>query len=346
MSQNGTTCNDGDSCTQNDTCQSGIRVPGTTIPCATPPGECYEAQGVCDQAGCHYVPKQVGTACASDGNACTSDACDGAGACAHTVEAGLDCNDGDACTTGTTCSAIGTCNGGTQVTCTTPPETGCYEATTRATRARCVYAPLPYNTPCASDGNACTRDVCNAGACTHPANAGATCDDGDACTTGERCSSSATCGSGTAVLCPSTDCKAGTCNSATGCYQVNVANGTVCTTDANECTSDVCQSGVCEHLSGPLDGQACTPDANTCTTYRCSAGNCTHTAQSSCNGGCPCPAGQTCCGTSCVALSTDEGNCGACGNTWTSSWAAYSNACWVSDCNAGVCSACRWTNDC
>jgi len=60
----------------------------------------------------------AGTLCASDGNVCTDDECDGAGTCAHPNNSDP-CDDGNACTVVDLCSA-GTC-AGTAATCASPP---------------------------------------------------------------------------------------------------------------------------------------------------------------------------------------------------------------------------------
>jgi hypothetical protein len=68
--------------------------------------------GDCCALGCIGVP--AGTACASDGNACTSDVCDGAGACAHPNEPdGTGCSDGLFCNGQETTCLSGSCQTGT-----------------------------------------------------------------------------------------------------------------------------------------------------------------------------------------------------------------------------------------
>src|SRR5439155_14151142 len=76
----GSSCNDGNACTQTDTCQTGTCTGANPIVCAAP-DQCHQA-GVCDPATgtCSYAPKADGTAC-NDGNGCTqSDTCQ-AGVC-------------------------------------------------------------------------------------------------------------------------------------------------------------------------------------------------------------------------------------------------------------------------
>jgi hypothetical protein len=73
---NGTTCNDGNGCTQTDTCQSGTCSGANPVTC-TALDQCHVA-GVCSAATgtCSNPNKANGTAC-NDGNACTSGSCGG-----------------------------------------------------------------------------------------------------------------------------------------------------------------------------------------------------------------------------------------------------------------------------
>ena len=66
---NGTACNDGNVCTQTDTCQAGVCVGSNPLFCAAT-DQCHTA-GVCDPVtGCSNPAKPNGTAC-NDGNVCT-----------------------------------------------------------------------------------------------------------------------------------------------------------------------------------------------------------------------------------------------------------------------------------
>ena len=104
LTADGTTCNDGDACTQNDVCQAG-QCQGTAVTCAAP-DQCHEA-GTCDPGTglCTYAQKQDGTSC-DDGNACTEHESCRAGHCVGGTA--ISCADSDACT-------VDTCN----------PTTGC-----------------------------------------------------------------------------------------------------------------------------------------------------------------------------------------------------------------------------
>jgi hypothetical protein len=135
---NGTVCDDGNPCTQTDTCQNGLCV-GTNPVICTAKDQCHVA-GTCDPTtGCSNPSKADGTPC-DDGNACTfgdscqagscvgtsvtctSDqcnvrSCNGSSTCTVTALSGTPCDDGNACTTGDSCQA-GLCVGGPAVSCT------------------------------------------------------------------------------------------------------------------------------------------------------------------------------------------------------------------------------------
>ena len=129
---NGTTCNDGNSCTKNDVCASGV-CGGTTFTCAAP-DQCHQA-GTCNGDGtCSFANKPTGTACpdgnvcngaetcnssgtcqpgtpltVDDGNPCTTDACDPTNGVKHTpVAAGTSCSDSNVCNGAETCNSGGT----------------------------------------------------------------------------------------------------------------------------------------------------------------------------------------------------------------------------------------------
>ncbi len=181
---NGTACNDGDACTQTDTCQAGTCTGANPVTCAAL-DQCHVA-GVCDPGTgvCSNPSKADGSAC-SDSNACTqTDTCQagtctganpvtcsaldqchvagvcdpGTGACSNPNEAnGTACNDGDACTQTDTCQA-GTCTGANPVTCSAPDE--CHEAGTCSPgTGLCSTSPKP-------DGAPCSFGACQGGFCT------------------------------------------------------------------------------------------------------------------------------------------------------------------------------------
>ncbi len=141
---NGTSCSDGNACTQTDSCQAGACVGGNPVVCAAQ-DQCHVA-GACDPASgtCTNPAAADGTSC-SDGSACTrTDSCQGgacvggnpvvcaaqdqchvagacdpaSGVCSNPAAAdGAPCSDGNGCTQADSCHA-GVCASGSPVTCT------------------------------------------------------------------------------------------------------------------------------------------------------------------------------------------------------------------------------------
>ena len=154
------------------------------------------------------------------------------------------CAVNEACDSGVcrhTCESAGEC----------PPDGQCGIAS--CPNGLCEYAPNgTIGTACQSGAEPgiaqCngTEIVCET-FCSNPANAGAVCDNGNACVTGTVCIDGV-CGGGTAVTCTAQDqChNAGTCNPATGvCSNPAKPDGSPCN-DGDACTqSDTCQGGVC-----------------------------------------------------------------------------------------------------
>ena len=134
---NGTACNDGNACTQADTCQSGICVGSNSVVC-TPLDQCHAA-GVCNPVtGVCSTPNETdGTAC-NGGNACTqTDICQG-----------------------------GLCMGTNPVACLPPADVCHVQGTCNPTTGQYVYPNAPNDTSC-DDGNLCTTgDTCQSGVCT------------------------------------------------------------------------------------------------------------------------------------------------------------------------------------
>jgi YVTN family beta-propeller protein len=214
----GTSCNDGTFCNGADTCDgAGGCTNHVGDPCTVGP-EC--AQTCNEVAGNCFDP--VTTPCTSDGNVCTDDHCNGAGACAHTnntapCDDGLFCNGTDTCAGGMCTHSGDPCVGGPDCAHT------CNEASDN-----CFD---PAGAACAPDTNPCTLERCDgAGVCTHPAgNAGAVCrPPAGQCDVAETCT-------GTSTTCPADG------------FQ---PNGTACD-DGNACTTaDSCTNGAC--VGGPL----------------------------------------------------------------------------------------------
>ncbi|NUP13594.1 MAG: hypothetical protein HOW73_46760, partial [Polyangiaceae bacterium] len=237
-SADGTGCNDGNACTQVDTCQAGVCAGSNPVTCS-PSDQCHIA-GTCNPA---------------------------TGMCTNPTAAnGTACADGDACTQTDTCQA-GVCAGSNPVTCSASDQ--CHVAgTCDPSTGTCSNPAATDGTVCA-DGDACTQvDTCQAGACigmnpvlcmaadqchiagmcdpatgtcSNPAAAdGAACDDGSACTKSDTCQTGACTGSNRVTCSASDECHlAGTCDPATGtCSDPEARDGT-------ECTDGTCVDGSC-----------------------------------------------------------------------------------------------------
>jgi len=189
----GTPCDDGNACTQVDTCQAGTCTGAAPAICTASdachnPGICNPATGICDEGSF----KPDGTQC-NDGNACTQvDSCQ-AGACVGTSPVvcsaaddchipgscdqatgvcgtgaekpnGTQCNDGNACTQVDSCQT-GACVGTSPVVCTAADDCHDPGSCDQATGVCGMGAEKPDGTQC-SDGNACTQvDSCHSGIC-------------------------------------------------------------------------------------------------------------------------------------------------------------------------------------
>jgi hypothetical protein len=187
---NGSACNDGNLCTQSDTCQSGACASGSPVIC-TASDACHQA-GTCAPATgtCSDPAAPDGTVC-SDGDACTqvdacqsgvcaggspvvcaaSDACHQAGTCAPATGTcsdpvapdGTPCADADLCTQSDSCVS-GVCTSGAPVVCT--PIDACHDAgTCDSGTGGCSNPPRTDGTAC-DDANVCTtNDMCGSGVC-------------------------------------------------------------------------------------------------------------------------------------------------------------------------------------
>ncbi len=221
---------------------------------------------------------------------CTSDDCTplggGAASCTHAVAAGATCDDGDPCTTGETCDTAGACAGGTSIcACAVTADCAVFEdgdacnGTLVCVGRACEVDPLTVVTCSTSGDTTCRRNVCASatGLCAYQStNEGAACDDGQFCTTTDRCAGGACVGSGNP--CPSGPCSVGcdegrdrctllaagtTCRAATGdCDVAETCDGT-----AADCPSDRYEpaSTVCEASAGPCDvAETCSGSSPDC----------------------------------------------------------------------------------
>ncbi len=207
----GTSCADSNLCNGTETCDgSGTCAAGTALSC-TDSNPC--TINSCNPAtGCVVAFEVDGTSCGStnvctgaqtcgsgvcvtstpltcsDGNACTTDACNPASGCDFPpVSAGGACSDGNPCNGAETCDGSGACGAGTPLSC--------------------------------GDGNPCTADSCSpsSGCVNTPVTAGTSCSDGNACNGAETCNASGSCTAGTALSCDDSNaCTADSCNALHG----------------------------------------------------------------------------------------------------------------------------------
>ena len=253
-------CNDGNSCTD-DACDAKVGCQFKANAAACDDGSVCTVGDLCANGWCK--PGKP-TSC-DDSNPCTDDLCDPVGGCKHQNNQAT-CSDSDACTLGDVCQA-GACVPGPAAVCDDKnPCTkdschkllGCVHDALGGTcddgnsctdgdacvDAQCVPGPaLKCN-----DGNGCTDDSCDpkSGCVFQPNLAG--CDDGNACTTGEKCSGGM-CQGGVPVSCDdSNSCTTDSCSPQSGCAHAPMADGEVCA------PNKVCFGGACT-ACGDLHGQ-------------------------------------------------------------------------------------------
>ncbi len=244
------------SCSACETCKAGKCV-------AAGGGVCGTCKS-CASGACMAEP--VGTGCAngrcSADAVCCSSCLDTTGQCLantdqHCGSAGSQCQ---------ACGQCGTCMGGA----CQPKSGGCDDGdpcteNDKCNNGACAGTPVPVD-----DGNPCTDDACTSSTgVTHVSKPeGTMCDDGSACTTGERC----------------TD-HDGMPATARRC----VPTGGVDCTDSNPCTSDVPDTScmTCPHT--PLmNGTPCVDETSRCVVNEsCQDGACTGEPRD-CDDGNPC----------------------------------------------------------
>jgi len=170
-----------------------LRSAGTT--CRSSTGECDFTERCTGTEGACPADLRVpsGTACSDDGKVCTTDQCDGSGACAHPARpAGTVCR-----ASAGACDVAETCDGsasGCPPDGLVPAGTVCRASagdcdlseTCTGSSASCPGdAGASDGAACSSDADPCTLDACLDGSCEHVSDDGdgdGTCDAMDACT--------------------------------------------------------------------------------------------------------------------------------------------------------------------
>ncbi|MGH7894539.1 MAG: hypothetical protein ACREQL_07715, partial [Candidatus Binatia bacterium] len=315
-----TSCNDGNACTQTDTCQGGSCTGANPVIC-TASDQCHNP-GVCDTATgqCSDPAKDDGSTC-NDGDACTlTDTCV-AGGC--TGANPVICTPLDQCHVAGTCDpATGDCsnpNANSGTLC--DDSNGCTEGD-MCTNGQCT----PGGPKDCGDPNPCTDDSCEypTGNCIHTPNTNP-CDDGDACTVRDTCSGGDCAGAvrdcGDGNLCTDDGC-----DPLTGCTN---ANNTDPCDDQNLCTTnDKCKDGFCQGGPAPI-----CDDNNPCTTDGCSTtSGCTTTDNDNpCDDQNPCTSGDACSGGQCAGPSPTLCN--------------DNNGCTTDTCDPAVSGGCVYSNN-
>jgi cysteine-rich repeat protein len=286
---NSADCDDGNPCTVADTCKKSVCV-GFAVDCkcqvdkdcaALDDGNPCTGTLVCNQDTlpyqCQVDPDTVVQCPPPQGSDafCLASVCNpSTGKCEVVPDhEGMACSDGNACTVGESCQQ-GDCTGGVQANC--------------------------------NDGNPCTDDSCQADSgCAHTPNS-LPCQDGDACTVGDKCANAA-CTPGAAAVCDDKNpCTDDGCDPKSGC--THTANAAACN-DGNDCTTgDQCSGGLCLSKA-TLDCD----DKNPCTDDAClPGGGCKHTVNKApCSDQNACTVNDTCSGGLCVpgiSLACNDGN--------------------------------------
>lgn len=260
----GKSCANATKCDGDETCKSGVCQTVANFMCPTDANACHAPS--CDPVtGCGQT-NLTGTTCpdanlcngtekcnngvcnvpgtpknCNDNNPCTIDDCDPkTGACINTPVSG-----GELCENGDVCDGIGVCDD----------------------NAKCVVQPAQ---PC-DNSDPCKVFTCDkVKGCVVSSFTTAACNDGDPCTTVDKCNGAGACVGGTPQKCDDgNECTTDSCVPFQGCKAVAGNEGATCD-DGNDCsTGDKCVSGKCL-ASG---GKTCPADTNPCTTASCDPTN-------------------------------------------------------------------------
>ena len=264
-------CDDGNDCTE-DNCLGADGCENVALT----QGECLDDDACtvadhCEEGVCVGNPVLC-----DDDNPCTDDECDGAGGCVF-VDNTSDCDDGDPCTVADKCTD-GKC-GGVEIPCDCQADEDCLEhedgnlcngtlfCNLEEWPYKCTVSPetvVYCDEPEAGPNAICLQSSCDpeTGLCSVVADhEGFVCEDGDACTIGDKCLAGV-CAPGVPAACADNNpCTDDVCDTEIGCV---FADNTLPCEDGNVCTTgDTCVAGEC--VSGqPLvcdDGNECTDDS-------------------------------------------------------------------------------------
>jgi len=233
----GTTCDDGDACTQTDTCVAGVCTGSDPVIC-TASDQCH-VPGVCDP--------DTGTCSNPD------------------APEGTTCSDGNACTQTDTCVA-GVCTGGNPVVCTASDQ--CHVPGVCDTTTGICSNPAAADGTSCNDGNACTQtDTCQAGACVggNPV----------VCTALDQCHDVGVCDTTTGACSNPAKPDGTSCGDGLFCNGNETCQGGICTPGVNPCNAAICQT--CDEATDSCvgcpanthcEGGSCVPDTKQCTSAK------------------------------------------------------------------------------
>ena len=285
---NNADCDDSNSCTSDscvneecsyspisNCCGNGVCESGED--CASCSSDCFSGSGAatCGNGICEIGDGENCQNCASDCNGVTG------GRPSNRYCCGSDtfCGDSRCSSGGNSCTetpSVGSCCGD-----------GICEGSEDGANCAVDCTGCSVNADCA-DGDSCTTDVCNNGACS---NTPISCDDADACTA-DNCSLGVC--SNDPVDCNDADaCTVDSCDSVGGCI-----NDPISCDDGNFCTTDSCSGGSC--ASVPVDCD----DGDACTIDSCDSGSgCVYDEPA-------CQNGDGCCPSACDSSNDDD--CSSC----------------------------------
>jgi hypothetical protein len=250
----GNSCDDGLSCTNEDSCDA-------TGACTGDPSEACECVGDEDCDDLNPEDRCEGLF-----------ACQGDYTCAFDITKTVVCSEAlsSDCTLGECVPETGECvstpiSDGEVCTAVDDP---CIDAGLCDDAGACLGPEIDCD-----DGDPCTIDSCDrdAGGCVHEVNQGASCDDADTCTTEDACLADGSC-LGTPVSCVDDNtCTEGSCDAETGdCVYAPIEGAC---NDQLPCTvGDACLEGVCTGaLKDCDDGNTCTDDQCVTSTGKCAS---------------------------------------------------------------------------
>ncbi|MBN2493668.1 MAG: hypothetical protein JXR96_03665 [Deltaproteobacteria bacterium] len=316
--ENGTGCDDGQFCTEDDACQAGV-CQGTAMDCSDPDPCTQDSCSELEQDCVHVVvevpgaegPRGNGTcingvdddcdgktdsadpncgACTidddcEDDNPCTDERCEDNACVVELVEDGTECEDDLYCTVDGQCQE-GNCNHA-QRDCSALAD-ACHAGVCNETERRCIAMERPDDYPC-DDGLYCTvGDRCASGECVPTGDRD--CDDSDFCTV-DTC-----------------DEEFNRCD-----YLLVPREGAEGPTGDETCEND--QDDDCDGLTDTDDGDCfdcqgpedCN-DNNDCTIDACTDQRCAYTPEpdgTTCNDGDPCTMQDRCSGITCRGVPKD-----------------------------------------